>query len=171
MVDDERKSRKRWDDEGDKGDERDRKPRSLAREFLDRAFRVFEGPVASSFIKLVATGMIGMTTLGLTAILALAGGSVDVLLSTVAMGALSTAIIWVFGGRKNQPRPKFEGIDPRVEKKMAGLKAELSKLEERLANVEVIENFESRLAERMSSRTYPEPAGETTYGTSSSNLE
>jgi len=132
---------------------------------LDRIFGLLEGPVATSLVKLLATSIICVTTIALTGIMALASFSFPAMLSTVALGMLTTGIIWIFGGWKRNSQPNAQ--------KRQDLNAQINELEERLRNVEIIERFEDRLAGQVRhQRTEIEEQKEkTTHETSTSESE
>ena len=130
----------------------------------DRVFGLLEGPIATTLVKLVATGLICGTTIALTGILAATSASAGLLMSTVGLGLVTTGIIWIFGGWKRQSTSAIENSD--FEEELTKQRAKLADLEERLGNVEIIERFEDRLADRISqtSRDETDRPAETTYG-------
>ncbi len=128
--------------------------------FLDRIFGLLEGPVATTLVKLLATGIICATTIALAGIMALASFSFAAMLSVVGLGMLTTGIIWIFGGWKRTSRS--ENLE------LAALKTKINELEERLQNVEIIERFENRLTGQAPRHQTEirEKEHETAYGTS-----
>ena len=165
--DDDRDERRRKDRREEKREEKDSKP-----SLTDRIFGLFEGPVATTLVKLVATGLIGGTTVALAGILALAGASTGLLISTVGLGLASTAVTWIFGGSKKQTQAALAAHSHHEE--IAELTAKLAEPEERVANVEIIERFEDRLAARAADSAPSEessPSAETTYGSQGINFE
>ncbi len=114
--------------------------------FTDRVFGLLEGPVASSLVKLLATGIISLTTVTLVAVLAFSSAQISILLSTIGIGFLSTAVIWIFGSWRKQGRP----TNLPSQQDLQTMKAQLATLEDRLSNVEIIERFEDRMATMIS---------------------
>jgi len=183
MGDDDWKKKRRRRDDRDDDDDRDkrrdkdrrddkRKEKHSKPSLTDRIFGLFEGPVATTLVKLVATGLIGATTISLTGILALAGASTGLLMSTVGLGLASTAVTWIFGGWKKQTQATMAAHNHHEE--IAELQAKLTELEDRLANVEIIERFEDRLAARVADSDPSEessPSGQTTYGSAGISFE
>lgn len=137
----------------------------------DRIFGLLEGPIATTLVKLIATGLICATTVALTGILALTSAPIGVSMSTVGLGLATTGIIWIFGGWKKQAQAASLVNDH--EEELATLENKLADLEERLANVEIIERFEDRLAARVADSAPGEEASgaETTYGSPGMELE
>ncbi|MFT6180270.1 MAG: hypothetical protein ACI9NQ_000526 [Paracoccaceae bacterium] len=138
--------------------------KAVKQSFLDRVFGLLEGPIATTLIKLIATGLICATTVALTGILALTSAPISILMSTVGLGLVTTGIIWIFGGWKKPSQAA--ALENDNEEAIVALENKLADLEERLANVEVIERFEDRLAARVAdSAPGQETSGaETTYG-------
>lgn len=159
MGDDDQERRER---RNRKDNKRDREP-SLLRTFLEKCFALLEGPIASSIVRLIATAMIGATTIGLTGIMAMANAPMGALLATVAFGGIGTTAVWAFAGRRsrNSRLPDVAGG-----KEITFLETRLAELEDRVANVEVIESFESRLATRTRFETDFNAGDETSYGSS-----
>ncbi|MDA7929759.1 hypothetical protein N9B63_02845 [Akkermansiaceae bacterium] len=114
--------------------------------FLDRIFGLLEGPVATSLVKLLATGIISITIVAIVAILAFTSAPISLTLSAIGLGFLSVAIVWIFA--KLSKTPNAVALINR--KSLKSIEDKLSELEERLANVEVIERFEDRLASKAS---------------------
>jgi len=114
--------------------------------FLDRIFGLLEGPVATSLVKLLATGIISITIVAIVAILAFTSAPISLILSAIGLGFLSVAIFWIFA--KWSKTPNAVALINR--KSLKSIEYKLSELEERLANVEVIERFEDRLASKAS---------------------
>lgn len=167
-----KKRRKKYDDDDD--DDRKRKyyPKADKKDLLDRIFEMLDGPNGATLLKLMATGFICLTTVGLTGILSLAQASTNLLMTTVGFGLGTTAITWLFGGWKKQVQAAVKVKNH--ESELAEMNAKLAELEERLANVEVIERFEDRLAARVIDSTSVEEVThgeETTYGSHGIHFE
>ena len=138
--DDWEKKRHRKDDDGDHK-KKDKKG------LLDRIFEMLDGPNGATLLKLMATGLICLTTAGLAGILLLAQASTSFLMTTAGIGLGTTAVTWLFGGWKKQVQAAAKVKNH--ESELAEMSAKLAELEERLSNVEVIERFEDRLAARV----------------------
>ncbi|MDB4369687.1 hypothetical protein N9Z79_09720 [Akkermansiaceae bacterium] len=54
--------------------------------FLDRIFGLLEGPVATSLVKLLATGIISITIVAIVAILAFTSAPISLTLSAIGLG-------------------------------------------------------------------------------------
>jgi len=93
--DDWEKKRHRKDDDGDRK-KKDKKG------LLDRIFEMLDGPNGATLLKLMATGLICLTTAGLAGILLLAQASTNLLMTTAGIGLGTTAVTWLFGGWKKQ---------------------------------------------------------------------
>ena len=92
--------------------------------------------------RLVATGIIAATSLGMMALsvpLCWLTGSMLLAYLTIGGSALSIAGVWAFG------RPRNPGV---AAKEVAKLQATIDGLRERLENVEAMNRFESVLAEK-----------------------
>ena len=154
-------------------DDRQKKPTTI----VDRIFALLEGPIATTLVKLIATAFICVTTISLTLILALTNASVSLLMATIGLGLGATAVTWVFGGwgKKAQLRSqaKVDAEARQSKAEIAALTQKLTELEERLANVEVIERFEDRLAAKVadSAPGTKSPGAQTTYGASGIDFE
>lgn len=135
---------------------KDHKDRSkLPRSAVERILT--PGVTANNIIKTVATGIIIFGTIVLMIIFAIAGSRLAAAsylpLATLAASSLSIACIWIFG------RPKTE---EHYEQEFSKLKSEIRKLntnfnqlethkleiENRLTNVELLDSFETKLANR-----------------------
>ena len=81
----------------------------------------------------------GVAMMGLSIPICIVDGSLTVALCAIGATALSTGAVWLFG--------KPEEIDKTQSKKIAELESTLTELKERLENVEVINRFETKLAE------------------------
>lgn len=117
---------------------------SLVREVVDRLLSLLEGPVAASLVKLAATGLIGLTMIGLTGAIAFGEVPVGYLGAVLGFGTLTTVLVWLSGGKKFEKNRQT----PELEAELEDLRKQLKELGERVGNVEVIENFESRLARK-----------------------
>ncbi len=140
------------DDNWRKGKDRRGKSKSSTLERI-----LTPGVTTNNIIKTAATGIILGGTILLMAIFAIAGsrlpGSSYLPLATLAASSISIACVWMFG------RPKTE---EHYEEEFTKLRSEISKtnatldhvvnqtkvIDQRLANVEVLESFENRLAKR-----------------------
>ena len=162
MGDDDWKKKRRRKEDRDDDDYKKTPKKTLT----DRIFALLEGPIATTLVKLIATGLICATTVALTGILALANASTGLLISTVGLGLATTAVTWIFGGWKkhSQARVAAENHDEEI----ATLTKTIAELEERVSNVEIIERFEDRLAARVADSS---PGAETTYGSSGIDFE
>lgn len=157
-----KKGRKEKSDDHEKGKE-------VKQKFVDRIFRLLEGPIATTLVKLVATGMICATTVLLTGILAFSSAPTSIVLTAIGLGLLTTGLIWIFGGWRKQAKACSENRNHK--KKSELLQSKLAELEERLANVEIIESFEDRLATRVTESRERDRVGETVYGSNELNQE
>lgn len=126
--------------------------------FLDRIFALLEGPVAASFVKLIATGIISVTTVAIVGILAFTDAPISLIVPSVGLGTLSIAIVWIFG-----KWPKSS--DSSSKRTLQEIEERLSEFETRLANVEIIERFEDRLATKANTSTtnHKQSVAKTTY--------
>ena len=116
------------------------------------------GQTANNLIKTAATGMIAGGTILLMGIYGLfgeniAGANSYLPMATAVTSAVATACIWIFG------RPKIEETHNaefnQIKKELRRLNIDLQQLEientdleQRLANVEMLESFENKLAKR-----------------------
>ena len=140
--DDRRKSRRsrKWDDDDDDDDKDDERRGG----FGEGVIRALDSSVANNLIKLAATGVIAATTLGIYligAITRLGEGALQ--LPTLAFGAVATAAVWLFGKSKKNNR---SALTRDYERTIDELKERIGELEERVANVEIIESLDRRLA-------------------------
>jgi predicted RND superfamily exporter protein len=162
MGDDDWKKRKRRKEDRDDDDYRKAPKETLT----DRIFGLLEGPIATTLVKLIATGLICATTVALTGILAFANAPTSLLISTVGLGLATTAVTWIFGGWKKQAQASVTVQNHDAE--ILEMARKVAELEERVSNVEIIERFEDRLAARVADSS---PGAETTYGSSGIEFE
>lgn len=106
----------------------------------------------NSFTKTMATVSVAVVTLLLFATTAIAGaklGGFAAYLPIVILitSSLSITSIWLFG----RPR-KADSISA---KKLAQLEARVAELEQRIINAEIVDDFESRLADKEVERRSP----------------
>ncbi len=145
---------KRYDDDDD-DDYRERRDRRREPKTTVVERILTPGKTANNIIKTAATGVIAGGTVLLMCIYGFAGdnlaGSQFLPLATAVSSAVATACVWIFG------RPKTEEVYNEefsiLRKEMRSLNTELedlqaqnTELEERLANVELLESFEDKLA-------------------------
>jgi len=149
---------------------RDRAPKiSTAERILDKVLATFAGPAASSLIRLIATALIAASSFGIVLSLAIAdAASPELIVPSGLFAALSTAAIWFSGFRKSPVSTVTDDSMEDTEEEIEKLQSTIVKLEERLANVEMIESFEERLADKQIEKSLrPSPSSTTTYGSDS----
>ncbi|MFT5905585.1 MAG: hypothetical protein ACI9E1_001183 [Cryomorphaceae bacterium] len=113
------------------------------------------GTTTNNVIKTAATGIIAGGTILLMAIYGISGdrlaGASYLPIATIAASAVATACVWIFGRPKTEEAYNEEFTILRKELgRLNGnfdkLKADNTELEQRLANVELLESFEDKLA-------------------------
>lgn len=113
------------------------------------------GTTTNNVIKTATTGIIAGGTILLMAIYGISGdrlaGASYLPIATIAASAVATACVWIFGRPKTEEAYNEEFTILRKELgRLNGnfdeLKANNTELEQRLANVELLESFEDKLA-------------------------
>lgn len=155
-----RKNRYKDDDDDDDDDDYYKKRYNKRRDYKDYQKSAVEriltpGKTANNIVKTVATGIIACAIVLLMLIYSIAGdrlASASYLpLATLIAGAVTTACIWMFGRPKTEEtynkefmllKKELEDLNNRI----TDINEEKSNLEQRLANVEVLESFEDKLA-------------------------
>ncbi len=147
------KSRKRYDDDDDDYNERRDRRRGPPKSTVERILT--PGKTANNVVKTVATGIITGGTILLMITYAIAGdrlvGASYLPLATAVASAAATACVWIFGRPKTEEAYNEEFTIIRKELRnlntdLDELQAQNTELEQRLANVELLESFEDRLA-------------------------
>lgn len=139
------------------------------------------GTATNNVIKTAATGIIAGGTILLMGVYGAFGtrlaGSEFLPLATAVSSAVATACVWIFGRPKAEEQFNQEIRDLRSQVKdlnstLTEMQSHFDKVDKRLTNVEVIENFEDRLAKKTLdqkiSSTLPthekkEPVAESSY--------
>ncbi len=148
------RSKKRYDDDDD-DDYRERResrhePKKSAIERI-----LTPGNTANNVIKTAATGIIAGGTILLMGIYGIWGdnlaGASYLPMATAVSAAVGTACIWIFGRPKTEEAYNEEFTILRKEirslnKNLEDIQAHNAELEGRLANVELLESFEDKLA-------------------------
>ena len=147
------KSRKRYDDEDDDYRERRDKRREPNKNALERILT--PGAATNNLIKTAATGIIAAGTFLLMTVYGVSGdrlaGASYLPMATLVVSAIGTACVWIFGRPKTEEayneeftalRKKLRDLDSNLDE----IQAHNAELENRLANVELLESFEDRLA-------------------------
>ena len=161
--------RKRYDDDDDdygderyerrRRDDRNRQPKQSALERI-----LTPGNTANNIVKTAATGIIAGGTILLMGIYGIWGdslaGSTYLPMATAVSSAVATACVWVFGRPKREEayNEEFSLLKKELNKLNANLdelQAHNTDLEQRLANVELLESFEDRLANRTLDKQTP----------------
>ena len=113
------------------------------------------GTATNNVIKTAATGIIAGGTILLMVIYGISGDSLAgasyLPMATVAASAVATACVWIFGRPKTEEAYNEEFTILRKELRKINtnfdeLQAHNTELEQRLANVELLESFEDKLA-------------------------
>lgn len=155
-YDDDRR-KKRYDDDDDDDDYYERRDRRRDREPKKSTIEriLTPGKTANNIIKTAATGIIAGGTILLMGVYGAFGsrlvGAEFLPMATAVSSAVATACVWIFGRPKTEEAYNEEFTILRKElrslnQNLDDLQAQNTELEQRLANVELIESFEDKLA-------------------------
>jgi hypothetical protein len=144
------RDRKRYDDDYEERREKRREPSKGPVERI-----LTPGTTTNNVIKTAATGIIAGGTILLMVIYGISGdrlaGASYIPMATVAASAIATACVWIFGRPKTEEtyNQEFTILKKELRKlnnNFDELQAQNTELEQRLANVELLESFEDKLA-------------------------
>ncbi len=158
--------KKRYNDDDDdhyqrRSNDRSREPKISTIERL-----LTPGRTANTVIKTAATGIIAGGTILLMGVYGIFGdriaGANFLPMATAVSSAVATACVWIFGRPKREEAYNQELASIKKELKsynttLADLQLHNQDLEQRLANVELLESFEDRLAKRTLDKLNPTP--------------
>ena len=144
------RDRERYDDDYEERREKSREPSKGPVERI-----LTPGTTTNNVIKTAATGIIAGGTILLMVIYGISGdrlaGASYIPMATVAASALATACVWIFCRPKteeasNQAFTILNNELRKLNNNFDELQAQNTELEQRLANVELLESFEDKLA-------------------------
>lgn len=147
---DRRRDKRRDDDDDDDDYRRDYKRREEKHKpgMIERILT--PGTATNNVIKTAATGIIAGGTILLMGIYGLFGdrlaGASYLPMATAVASAVGTACVWIFGRSKTEET--YVDEVNQLNAQLSDMKSEMDELHKRLANVEMIESLERRLAER-----------------------